>query len=376
MKVTSVATDTRPLGRPGRRFGILLAALLLVFSCESSAPDEPTGGETHFLTRCDASPGACGTRLSCVCGICTLPCSERAACQNFPVAECVAADAAACGNSPAQAHCDVSCASDADCKIVSSAHRCEAGACRAGTPVGGSGGMPGSGGSTTTGGTSGSGGAAGGAGGAGGGCEHGVVAANQVLVIGDSFFASNHQITAYLENLARDAGVLSAGERYRDNSRLAANGLALGGNGIGDQYTAGVAEAEVDVVIMNGGGADTLLGSCDTPDANCPILTAAASAAKDLLARMAQDGVQHVVYAYYPDPVDPTVRAKVDALRPLIQSACSNSPVPCHWLDLRNVFADHYGEYIQSDGLNPTATGSQASAVAIWTVLRDNCIAQ
>jgi hypothetical protein len=98
--------------------------------------------------------------------------------------------------------------------------------------------------------------------------------ANQVLVIGDSFFASSHQITAYLEDLSRAAGTLSAGERYRDNSRLTANALAFGGNGIHDEYEAGVTEATVKLVIMNGGGVDVLASSC-APNSSCPELEAA-----------------------------------------------------------------------------------------------------
>ena len=104
-------------------------------------------------------------------------------------------------------------------------------------------------------------------------CERGTVPANQVLVIGDSFFATSHQITAYLEGLARNAGAVSVGERYRDRSSLLANALALGGNGIADQYTSGVSEAEVKVVIMNGGGADALLGSCDSANASCAVVS-------------------------------------------------------------------------------------------------------
>jgi hypothetical protein len=202
------------------------------------------------------------------------------------------------------------------------------------------------------------------------------VSANQVLLIGDSFLATSHQITAYLEDFARDAGALSTGERYRDNSRLTANALAYGGNGLADQYADGVAEAEVKVVIMNGGGADAFLGSCEAADASCPLLSAAAAAAETLFSTMAEDGVLHVVYAFYPDPIDAGVRAKMDALRPLIQSVCETSPVPCHWRDLRPIFAGKYDEYVIADGMNPTAAGSQASAAAIWATMETHCVAQ
>jgi hypothetical protein len=157
---------------------------------------------------------------------------------------------------------------------------------------------------------------------------------------------------------------------------LTDNALALGGNGIANQYEAGIAEAPARVVIMNGGGADVLVGSCDVADASCPPLAAAAAALPQLLTKMAADGVLHVVYVFYPDPVDPGVRAKMDALRPLVQEACENSAVACHWLDLRPTFAGKYDELIQPDGLNPTATGSQLTAQMIWSVMQQYCIAQ
>ena len=130
------------------------------------------------------------------------------------------------------------------------------------------------------------------------------------------------------------------------------------------------------VVIMDGGGADALLGSCATADASCPVVAAAAAAARDLLSKMATDKVQHVVYAFYPDPIDTNVRATINALRPLVQTACESAALPCHWLDLRPVFAGHYADYVQADGLNPTAAGSRASAEAIWAVMQQYCVAQ
>jgi hypothetical protein len=211
-------------------------------------------------------------------------------------------------------YCDVTCSSDADCTALSAAHRCVNGACRAG-----------------------------------GACAGDEVGANQVLVLGDAFLGASHQITAYLEDLARNAGSLATGERYRDNSSTTGNALALGGNGIENQYTSAATEAPVKVVIMNGGGADLLIAACKT-STDCAPIAAAASAAEQLLAKMAADGVAHVVYVYYPDPEDAALRATVDALRPLLQSVCDSSPVPCHFLDLRTTFAGHYDEYSQNNG--------------------------
>jgi len=338
-----VASRIKPLIR------LALAALLVLLAGTSCGRErsDPTGGETHFLTRCTPDSGSCGAGLSCLCGVCTLACDARATCQAFPDAACLASTASAtCADSEAAGHCDVACIGDDDCAVLSSAHRCESGVCRRGAEPPSS-------------------------------CAPSEVAPNEVLLIGDSFFASSHQITAYLEDLARSAGVLPTGERYRDNSHQAANGLALAGNGIAAQYDAGISESAVRVVIMNGGGADVLLGSCDTLDATCPLLVDAAAAAGELLSKMSTDGVEHVVYAFYPDPVDAGVRAKMDVLRPLIQAVCeNNTDVACHWLDLRPTFAGRYDQLIQSDGLNPTAAGSRVTARAIWDVMQQYCIAQ
>jgi hypothetical protein len=204
----------------------------------------------------------------------------------------------------------------------------------------------------------------------------GEVEPNQVLIIGDSFFAISHQITAYLEELAREAGALDVGERYRDNSTTSANALAMGGNGILSQYQRGLDEAAVEVVIMNGGGADALVATCAAPVADCPALVAAAGAAEDLLVQMAADGVSEVVYAFYPDAVDAGMRERLDALRLLIEPVCANSPVPCHWVDLRPTLSGAPGENLSPDGLIPTAAGSEASAGAIWATMQRECIAQ
>ncbi|HET9954081.1 MAG TPA: SGNH/GDSL hydrolase family protein [Polyangiaceae bacterium] len=366
----------------------LLALCLLVFCCQSPSEGSP-GGETHFLTRCDPK-APCGSGLACLCGVCTQACADQAACGSFPSAACVAASEAGCFDSNGGGYCDVRCNLDADCRVVSPAHRCDSGVCRAGTvsvepPSSASGGSGASGASGASSGSGGSGGSGGSAAVGSGGVDHGgapslcsgeAVEANQVLWLGDSFFALTHQITGYLEELARGAGALAPGERYRDNSRQVDNTLALAGNGIAKQYDAGAADGPVKIVIMTGGGADVLLGSCDVLDSACPLLTQAVSGAQELLARMERDGVRDVVYVFYPDPLDAGLRAKVDALRPLIQSVCEASPVPCHWLDLRPTFEGRYDQYLQADGITPNDAGAQASAAALWALMRENCIAQ
>ena len=219
------------LSKVKRQVIILLAALVLAFSCTRESSD-PTGGETHFLTRCVPGTGVCGDRLTCVCGVCTLPCTERAACESLRAAQCVPGCAA--DNVKEPGVCEVSCVIDADCRVVSRTHHCEQGVCRAGSLASGSGGSSGSAGTAAVAAGAAGVGGDGGTGAVAEGCASRTVSANQVLIIGDSFFATTHQITAYLENLARDAGAVSVGERYRDRSSLLSNALALSGNGIED----------------------------------------------------------------------------------------------------------------------------------------------
>jgi hypothetical protein len=317
-----------------------------------------------------------------------------------PSAACVQmaerAASAACETATASAYCDVRCSADQDCSGLTASHYCSNGFCRthASTNVtSGSGGHAGA--TARTAGAAGVGGTAAGAAGAAGAasaagtagaagaagssfaCTPSGVNGNEILVLGDLFIATNHQITAYLEDRAREAGTLQSGERFRDYSTFTNNSLALAGEHIADQYSKGQSEGTSKVVILCGGGSDVLGGYCASPPtSDCQSLVAAAAAANDLLAQMATDGIQDVVWFFYPDPTDTALAAKLDVLRPMVQSACENSSVPCHWVDLRDTFSGHYSEYLSSDGKSPTAAGSQATADTIWAVMQQACIAQ
>lgn len=246
------------------------------------------------------------------------------------------------------------CDSDADCSAISPTHRCEGGYCRADTSGAGSGGA---GGET--------------------GCTGEPTPGNEVVVLGDTAMALTHEVTSALEDLARAAGALGADEHYRDESTATNNALALGGNGILDQYVAAAGQAPVSVVVMNGGGADVLGGACEDPPSDaCEVLAAAALGARDFFARAAEDGVSDIVYAFYPNPMDDALRAKMDVLRPLVQAACAASEVPCHFVDLRPVFEGNYDTYITTAGINPTTAGANATANALWATMQASCIAQ
>jgi lysophospholipase L1-like esterase len=228
--------------------------------------------------------------------------------------------------------------------------------------------------------------AAGGAGGAAAGgsggspaCEKGTTKGNDVLLIGDSFIALSHDITKDLIALARDDGALAASDSYRDNS---VSGTQLSGGPspeIPQQYVNGEKTAPAKVVIMDGGGNDMLNNTCsDPPTESCEAIQKAVTAVKDVLVQMGKDGVETVVYFFYPEnQKNATQRAKVDVLRTQLQAVCYSSVSPkCYGVDLRPVFDGHFTEYVLSDGIHPTAAGSQASAEAIWSVMQKNCIAQ
>lgn len=384
MTMTAESTPERPRRA---RLACLFGALALLLACQAKDPIE-TGGETHFLKTCSGADDECGG-LTCVCGVCTVLCDDTAACANFADAVCVEPGAHGTCSS-VDRRCDVECRNDDDCASVSQFHVCDDGTCRTQSP------KPETeapeveaGTSTSVATTSGSvatsseapviaeDGAAPIPDAAGGpACESSTTSPNEVLIIGDSFFAKTHQITAYLEDLARTHGSLPEGERYRDSSRTVANTLSVGGNGIADQYAAAFADAPVRVVIMNGGGADALLAQCDPIDSNCPELVNAAMAAESLLATMASDGVTDVVYAYYPTTTEAALSAKLDALQPLIEAVCANATLDCHWIDLDPTFNGHAETYLAADGSLPTSAGSQVSAQEIWRVMQSDCIAQ
>src|SRR5690606_12229680 len=170
-----------------------------------------------------------------------------------------------------------------------------------------------------------------------------------------------------------------ANENYRDNS---VSGTRLSGGispTIPTQYANGRQAGPVKVVIMDGGGNDVLQGSCSNPPtASCPDIQNAVNAADTLMDRMAAEGVDYVIYTFYPNPVgNATLQSRLDVMRPLMQQVTQSSPVPTSlFLDLRPIFEGHYGEYVLSDGIHPTTAGSQATANAIWRLMQANCIAQ
>lgn len=232
----------------------------------------------------------------------------------------------------------------------------------------GSGGAPSTGGAgaggtgMTTGGT--------GAGGGSGTCTKGQTKGSDVAVIGESFIAATHGITQEIEKQAKANGSLGQSEHYVDNS---VSGTLLSGsdaNAIPNQYKKAAQGGKIKYVLMDGGGNDCL--QANNGDA-------ALTAAQALFPNMAKDGVEKVVYFFYPDPLGSfasgSLKTCLDALRPKMKALCDGLTAPkCYWMDLRTVWNGH-SEYT-SDGIHPTSAGSVATGDAIWEVMKTNCVAQ
>jgi len=340
--------------RKVRHLAPLLLGLWLIFSCSTPESSQEGGSETHFLQTCEAT---CDDGMQCICGVCTLPCTEQNDCSNWAgVATCAPLGPRVaeqrCAAAESSAICDAACLSDVDCSKLAESRICDYGYCRqlqqqappspaACTPVD--------------------------------------YAASDVLILGDVLIELSI-FTPQLEQAAVASGNLSAGQHYRDKAAGGSSLLATGAQSIDSEYTAALADGPARVIIMDGGATDVLNGQCAgmlTPD--CPAARAAVKGAEALFQRFARDGVEHVVYFFYGDPVDnPTLEDGLDLMRSLLRNACGRSPVPCHWLDLRSTFADH-PEYVAaqpaSQGLVFSDAGAMAAAAATFAFMQKQCVA-
>lgn len=347
---------------------LVLGALVSVPCCRSTGEDS-IDGETHFLSTCALEGSSCGPDLRCVCGVCARSCEQTVECTDLnSAATCIPSTESspfACEARPA-AVCDVTCQADADCSTLGPAYGCSGGFCRPDSVLDSSGVGGGSGspvGTASDGNVTGA-------------CTRGDVTGDEVVVLGDVFVSQTHEIPAQLEALARENGALGADESYRDYSSATANTLTISGRLLVDRFAEAQAESPVRVVIMNGGGADMLVRSCPSiPTASCALMVEAVDRAEQLLARMAADGVEDVVWFYYPGPGDTDLAAELEVLRPLLIDVCAQSSVACHWVELKPTFEGHYDEYMQGDFI-PSTRGAEVAAAVIWATMQQACIAQ
>jgi len=334
----------------GLRYLWLLLLVLLAASCSSFSASPQAGSETHFLMSCEAS---CDAGLQCICGACSRRCvqpsdcaplSEAASCT--PLGPRVAEGR--CDDTPIGAMCDAACVTDQDCSSIAGNSRCESGYCRdAGVTA-----EP----NAAT-------------------CTPSSVAPADVLVLGDVLLELSI-FTDRLEQAAVAAGSLADGQHYRNVAAGGTSRLAAGPSSLDGQYSSALAGGAPRVIVMDGGATDVLNDDCAgmlTPE--CPAASAALQGAEELFSRFARDGVEQVVYFFYGDPVEnPPLEEGLNLLRPLLQNVCGHSPVPCHWLDLRPIFAGH-PEYVGVDGLVFTDAGATAAAAATFELMQARCVA-
>lgn len=195
---------------------------------------------------------------------------------------------------------------------------------------------------------------------------------SDVMIIGDSYFALSGEIVRALENEARNAGVLGANDRFRNNP---VSGATLANNGIPSQYANGISSGKVKYVIMDGGGNDCLQGWTPAPyNESTPFIKNATDAVTNLLKQMKGDGVVKVFYLFYPNPNGDLngLKGKLDALRPIMQSTVANAAVKpeTYFFDIRPTWDGHLSEYTLSDGIHPTTAGSVATAKAMWAEMQ------
>ena len=336
--------------RKVRTLAPLLAGLWLIFSCSSPQTSEGGGSETHFLQSCGAT---CGDGMQCICGVCTKACTRASDCSAWSgIASCAPLGprvaAQRCGQAELGAMCDAPCLTDLDCSELGSDRVCDFGYCRQHSPRIDP---------TTV------------------SCMPTNLAPDDVLILGDVLIELSI-FTPQLEQAAVKAGILSSGQHFRNDAAAVSSLLATGQFSFDNQYTSARADGPARVIVMDGGATDVLNGQCAgmlTPD--CPAAHAAVNGAEQLFARFAKDGVEHIVYFFYGDPVGNSgLKDGIDLMRPLLQNACGRSVVPCHWLDLRPLFAGH-PEYVGTDGLVFTDAGATAAAAATFAFMQKQCVA-
>lgn len=108
--------------------GAGLCAFAALGACGGAAAERNLGNdsESHFLAHC--TPGSCDAGLSCIFGVCTIPCASNDECAALsPNASCVGAAAELDSTRRA---CDVACIGDAACQALEPDWRCVAGMCR------------------------------------------------------------------------------------------------------------------------------------------------------------------------------------------------------------------------------------------------------
>jgi len=201
-------------------------------------------------------------------------------------------------------------------------------------------------------------------------CVHASVFANEVLWIGDSWIQRPGTQHVRVRDLARAAGAIGPDEDYA-NSAMDASSMAA----VAKQYDSRQSgTTKVKVLLMDGGTWDPIAAQMSGGSAAVPAaIDQSLATFQNFLTKVANDGtVEHIVYFLVPEL--PTVPG-VATMRPRLLQACTESVVPCHFIDLQPYWSGH-PEYTAADGIQSSEAGAVVIADLIWDTMRDNCIAQ
>jgi hypothetical protein len=209
---------------------------------------------------------------------------------------------------------------------------------------------------------------------------------SQVAVIGDSYIEYTFPLVPLLEQKAVAEGALMQGDHY-NNQALPGSSLAVGLLLIEPQWREAKRSSMNDVkfVVMDGGGNDVLLYNqqClvdgSSKDPYCQMVADNASdVADELMQDMKATGVSDVLFFFYPHVPAGGQDLMDNYAGPQAKRRCeegSDATFRCHFVSLIETFEGH-ADYIQADGIHPTAAGAAAQATLIWGEMKKHCMAQ
>lgn len=201
-------------------------------------------------------------------------------------------------------------------------------------------------------------------------CSSGQVSADEVLWIGDSWIIEPGTQRTTVRGLALSAGTITANEEYPSSAAAGAS-MAM----IAQQYdTRERGTTKVKVLLMDGATWDPIAAQMMGSSVAAAIDQSFADF-QQFLSKVAADGtVEHIVYFLVPELMN---IPGVAEMRPRLRQACAESSVPCHFIDLQQVWEQgDAATYTASNGFLPSEAGGVAIGQAIWATMQAGCIAQ
>lgn len=215
---------------------------------------------------------------------------------------------------------------------------------------------------------------------------------SQVIVIGDSYI--NWVSHTFPQDIVRESG-----QMWRMEA-IGGYAMATGGTGlIPASFDESIRrDPDAHTVLMDGGGNDVLIGDSmrQCRDEKAPtvpfcqkLLDDALAAAEKLLDRAAAAGIRDVVYFFYPHVPKNTLLGgpdpnhMLDYSLPKVRDLCDTAEkrtegkLRCYFVDMVPVFAGKpESEWFFPGDIHPTSVGSQAMAKAVWSTMKQHCVAQ